>query len=109
MPGDCYIAACGVASLDDCGYLSVVDGAKGPHEAEDNARRVMAFAKHMMAVSKQVGERSVQDAGDIFSRSRHGLALHRLQNDGLCYCLRSRCLTMGSQSRSGSGFTPDPA
>ena len=55
MPGDCYIAACGVASLDDCGYLSVVDGAKGPHEAEDNARRVMAFAKQMMAVSKQVG------------------------------------------------------
>ena len=44
-----------MASLDDCGYLSVVDGSKGPSEAEDNARRVMAFAKQMMAVSKQVG------------------------------------------------------
>jgi len=53
--GDCYIAACGVAALDDCGYLSVVDTSGRPCETEDNARRVMEFAKQMMAVSKQVG------------------------------------------------------
>lgn len=57
MVGDCYIVSCGILAPDSEGFKAV----DTDHNPVDSARRVYAFAKDMLRVSRKVNRVSGAD------------------------------------------------